>query len=55
MAEAQLIELEGLINAATDALEVRWEGLDEEGLAQEIAKYRGALTDVSRRLGGLGE
>lgn len=52
--EAQLVEIERLLQDATGTLEARWEGLDDEALSAEIAKYRSALTDVSRRLAGLG-
>lgn len=48
------MEIERLLQDATDTLEARWEGLDDEALSAEIAKYRRALTDVSRRLAGLG-
>lgn len=54
MAEGQLLEIENLLNTATATLEERWEALDDDALAQEIVKYRSALTDVSKRLADLG-
>jgi hypothetical protein len=54
MAEAQLLEIEHLLNTATASLESQWEGLNDDALSEQITKYRAALTNVSRRLADLG-
>ncbi len=52
--ESELTEIENLLNTATASLEGQWESLDDGALAEQIAKYRTALTDISKRLANLG-